>query len=178
MKIQKNKVVSLSYTLTVDGDVIETVTAGKPMQFIYGTGYLLPKFEENIGELGEGDLFDFKLTAAEAYGEINQEAIIELPKHIFEVNGKIEEGVLTVGNVLPMTDSEGNRLNGAIDKVKEESVIMNFNHPLAGAELHFTGKVEAIRDATESELENGLYNEKVQSSCSGGCDCSSCGGCH
>lgn len=178
MKIQQNKVVLLSYTLTVDGDVIETVTAEKPMQFIYGTGYLLPKFEENIKEMGAGDIFDFKLTAADAYGEINRDAIIELPKHIFEVNGKIEKGLLTVGNVLPMTDSEGNRLNGAIDQVKEESVIMNFNHPLAGAELHFTGKVEAVRDATESELENGLYNEKVRSSCSGGCDCSSCGGCH
>ena len=178
MKIQTNKVVSLSYTLTVDGDVIETVTAEKPMQFIYGTGYLLPKFEENIKEKSVGDLFDFVLAAADAYGEINEDAIIELPKHIFEVNGKIEEGLLKVGNVLPMTDSEGNRLNGAIDEVKDESVIMNFNHPLAGASLHFTGKVEAVRDATESEIENGLYNEKAQSC--GGCDCSSCGcgGCH
>ena len=150
MKIQTNKVVSLSYTLTVDGDVIETVTAEKPMQFIYGTGYLLPKFEENIKEKEIGDLFDFVLDAPDAYGEVSQDAIIELPKKIFEVNGKIEDGLLKVGNVLPMTDSEGNRLNGAIDEVKDESVIMNFNHPLAGASLHFTGKVEAVRDATES----------------------------
>lgn len=179
MKIQTNKVVSLSYTLTVDGDVIETVTAEKPMQFIYGTGYLLPKFEENIKEKEVGDLFDFVLDAPDAYGEVSREAIIELPKKIFEVDGKIEEGLLKVGNVLPMTDSEGNRLNGAIDEVKDESVIMNFNHPLAGASLHFTGKVEAVRDATESEIENGLYNEKAQL-CGGGCDCSSCGcgGCH
>ena len=84
MKIQTNKVVSLSYTLTVDGDVIETVTAEKPMQFIYGTGYLLPKFEENIKEKSVGDLFDFVLAAADAYGEINEDAIIELPKHIFD----------------------------------------------------------------------------------------------
>ena len=75
MKIQTNKVVSLSYTLTVDGDVIETVTAEKPMQFIYGTGYLLPKFEENIKEKSVGDLFDFVLAAADAYGEINEKSI-------------------------------------------------------------------------------------------------------
>jgi FKBP-type peptidyl-prolyl cis-trans isomerase SlyD len=59
---------------------------------------------------------------------------------------------------------------------------MNFNHPLAGAALHFTGKVEAIREATETELTNGLFNEKVQHSCGDSCgsDCSSCGcgGCH
>jgi FKBP-type peptidyl-prolyl cis-trans isomerase SlyD len=82
-----------------------------------------------------------------------------------------------------MMDSEGNRLQGAIDEVKENTIVMNFNHPLAGASLHFSGKVEEIREATETELTNGLFNEKV-SSCGGGCstagDCSSCGcgGCH
>lgn len=183
MEISLNKVVALSYTLVVDGDIIETVTAEKPMQFIFGTGYLLPKFEENVKGKKVGDTFDFKLPAVDAYGEVNQDAIVELPKKIFEVDGKIQEDVLKVGNVLPMMDSEGNRLNGAIDQVKEESIIMNFNHPLAGAELHFTGKVEAVREATETELKNGLFNEKVQHSCGDGCssgDCSSCGcgGCH
>ena len=80
-----------------------------------------------------------------------------------------------------MMDSEGNRLNGSVEEVKEDKVVMNFNHPLAGAELHFTGKVEQVRDATEAELTNGLFNEKLNS-CSGGCSsegCSSCGcGCH
>ena len=184
MEIQLNKVVSLSYTLEVDGDIIETVTAEKPMQFIFGTGYLLPKFEENVAGKKVGDTFDFKLATEDAYGPVNPEAIVELPKKVFEVDGKIQENVLFVGNVLPMMDSEGNRLNGAIDEVKEDSIVMNFNHPLAGAELHFSGKVEAIREATETELENGLFNERHQGSCGGGCssegDCSSCGcgGCH
>lgn len=181
MEINQDKVVSLSYTLQVEGDVIETVTADKPMQFIFGTGYLLPKFEENIKGKKPGDTFNFKLKAEDAYGNVNPDAIVELPKHIFEVEGKIEEGVLTPGNVLPMMDSEGNRLNGSVEEVKEDKVVMNFNHPLAGAELHFTGKVEQVRDATEAELTNGLFNEKLNS-CSGGCSsegCSSCGcGCH
>lgn len=182
-EIQFNKVVSLSYTLVVDGDVIETVTAERPMQFIFGTGYLLPKFEENVKGKKVGDTFDFVLVAKDAYGEVNKDAIVELPKSIFEVDGKVQEDVLKVGNVLPMMDSEGNRMNGVIDEVKENSVIMNFNHALAGADLHFTGKVEAVRDATESELTNGLFNEKAHS-CGDGCstsgDCSSCGcgGCH
>ena len=182
MEINQNKVVSLSYTLEVEGDVIETVTAQKPMQFIFGTGYLPPKFEENVAGKKVGDTFDFTLTATEGYGEVNPDAIVELPKKLFEVEGKIEEGLLVVGNVLPMMDSEGNRLNGSIDEIKEDTILMNFNHPLAGASLHFSGKVEAIREATETELTNGLFGEKVQHSCGDGCasDCSSCGcgGCH
>lgn len=178
MEINLNKVISLSYTLEVDGDIVETVTAEKPMQFIFGTGYLLPKFEENIKGKKKGDTFDFKLAAADAYGNVNPDAIVELPKNLFEVEGKVEEGLLTVGNVLPMMDSEGNRLNGAIDEIKEDVVVMNFNHPLAGADLHFSGKVEEIREATEKELTNGLFNEKMQHSCSEG-GCASCGGgCH
>ncbi len=179
MEISQNKVVSLSYTLVVDGDVIETVTAEKPMKFIFGTGYLLPKFEEYIAGKKAGDNFEFVLSAEEGYGEINSDAIVELPKNIFEIDGKIEEGLLTEGNTLPMMDSSGNRLNGTIDEVKEDTVIMNFNHPLAGEELHFSGSVVEIREATEDELRDGLFGEKkARQGCSGDC-CSSCGGgCH
>ncbi len=175
MTINLNKVVSLSYTLSVEGDVFETVPAERPMQFIFGTGYLLPKFEENIAGKAIGDTFEFTLEPADAYGEESEDAIVELPKSVFEVDGKIEEGVLVEGNVLPMMDSDGNKLNGAIDEIKEDSIVMNFNHPLAGATLSFSGKVEDIREATETEITNGLFNEKAQESCSPS-ECSSCGG--
>ena len=71
MKIGTNKVVSLAYTLEVEGDVMETVTSEKPLEFIFGTGYLLPKFEENVSNKVVGDAFDFTLTASEGYGEEN-----------------------------------------------------------------------------------------------------------
>ncbi|MDX9782557.1 MAG: FKBP-type peptidyl-prolyl cis-trans isomerase [Bacteroidales bacterium] len=176
MKIGKDKVVSLSYTLTVEGDVIETVNADKPMDFIFGTGYLLPKFEQNVEGKEVGDAFDFNLSAQEGYGEMNSDAIIELPKDMFMVEGKIEDGLLTVGNVLPMQDSDGNRLQGTIDEVKDNVVVMNFNHPLAGAALNFKGVVVAVREATQQELIGGLHGEKLQSSCSSG-SCSGCSGC-
>jgi len=76
MEIGKNKVVSLSYTLTVGGDVIETVNADNPLKFIFGTGYLLPKFEENVSGKKIGDGFDFILSAKEGYGEVNSDAKI------------------------------------------------------------------------------------------------------
>ncbi|MDD2490683.1 MAG: FKBP-type peptidyl-prolyl cis-trans isomerase [Bacteroidales bacterium] len=176
MKIEKDKVVSLSYTLTVDGDVMETVTTEKPMDFIFGTGYLLPKFEENVVGKEVGDAFEFTLTATEGYGEINSDAIIELPKDMFMVEGKIEDGLLKVGNVLPMQDSDGNRLQGTVEEVREDVVIMNFNHPLAGSDLNFKGVVVAVREATQQEITGGLYGEKLQSSCSSG-SCSGCSGC-
>jgi len=175
MKIGTNKVVSLSYTLVVDGDVMETVKADKPMDFIFGTGYLLPKFEENILNKEVGDSFEFVLSPSEGYGEMNSDAIIELPKDMFMIDGKIEDGLLTVGNVLPMQDSDGNRLQGTIDEVKDDVVVMNFNHPLAGAELNFKGTVVAVREATQQEIVGGLYGEKLESSSS--CSSSGCSGC-
>jgi len=176
MKIGTNKVVSLAYTLEVEGDVMETVTSEQPLEFIFGTGYLLPKFEENVSNKVVGDAFDFTLTASEGYGEENPDAIIELPKDIFKVDGKIEEGLLTVGNILPMQDSDGNRLQGSIDEIKDDVVVMNFNHPLAGADLHFKGIVVAVREASETELVNGLRGEQGTSCGDGGC--SGCSGCH
>ena len=174
MNVEKNKVISLSYELKVDGEVIETVKSDKPMQFIFGAGYLLPKFESHIAGKSIGDNFEFMLAAVDAYGESDPNAVVEVPKHIFEIDGKIEEGLLTIGNVLPMSDSEGNRLNGTIEEVREDVVIMDFNHALAGAELHFSGKVEAVREATPEELTYGLYGK------SAGCgsDChTGCSGC-
>jgi FKBP-type peptidyl-prolyl cis-trans isomerase SlyD len=176
MKIETNKVVSLSYVLTVDEDVVETVKADKPMQFIFGTGYLLPKFEANVEGKKVGDTFDFTLLAEDAYGGEDVNAIVELPKNIFEVDGKIEDGLLVVGNVLPMSDSAGNRLNGTINEIREDVVVMDFNHPLAGSDLHFKGEVVAVRDATDEELKNGLFGEHA-ASCGGDCSsgCSGCG---
>ncbi|MCI1779216.1 MAG: peptidylprolyl isomerase [Bacteroidales bacterium] len=181
MKVENNKVVSLSYTLTVADKVFETVTAEKPLQFIFGTGMLLPKFEANVSGKDIGDEFEFELPAADAYGEVNPQAIVELPMNIFEVDGKIDENVIKVGETLPMRDSEGNQLSGKITEMKDNSLMMDFNHPLAGSDLHFKGKVEQVRDASQEELTNGLFGEKLQHECCGGCGGDECcgegGGC-
>lgn len=185
MEIAKDKVVSVSYSLEVKGKEIENVKADNPLKFIFGSGMLLPKFEENLLGKQPGDGFEFRLSAKDAYGERNEQMIVDLPLNIFEMNGKVDYEVVKEGNILPMQDRSGNRLNGIIKEVKalEKIVKMDFNHPLAGEELHFTGKVEEVRDATDKELAEGLFGEKVQHDCSGG-DCSSeccdhCGGhCH
>jgi FKBP-type peptidyl-prolyl cis-trans isomerase SlyD len=162
MKVEQNKVVSLTYTLEVDDCVIEVVTKEKPMQFMYGTGYLLPKFEEQIANMNIGDKFDFVLQAGEAYGEIDQNAILDLPKNIFEINGRFDNQYVKVGESIPMQDQEGNRLYGTVESISSETVTMNFNHPLAGNILHFDGEIIDVREATPEDL---------QGSCGCGCNC-------
>ena len=174
MTIQDEKVVSLSYTLLVDGEVKDSATEENPLEFIYGLGYLLPKFEEYLLGKEVGDTFEFVLSPEEGYGVYDNQAVIDLPKHIFEIDGKIQEHLLIPGQVIPMMNQAGGVIPGKVVEVSADSVKMDFNHDLAGKELHFTGKVTAIRDATEKELTDGLHGERAAKGCGG--NCSSCGG--
>lgn len=171
MTIQDEKVVSLTYVLTVDGEVKDQATEEQPLEFIFGLGYLLPKFEEYIKGKTVGDTFAFDLNPEEGYGVYNAQALVDLPKHIFEIDGKLQEHLLVPGQVIPMMNQAGGVIPGKVVEVGEEHVRMDFNHELAGKDLHFTGKVVAIRDATEKELTDGLHGERACTH-----DCSSCGG--
>ncbi|MGC9472095.1 MAG: FKBP-type peptidyl-prolyl cis-trans isomerase [Bacteroidales bacterium] len=157
-QITKNKVVSLSYELRLqdeNGQVVENVSSKEPLTFIYGIGQLLPTFESEISNLKVDDTFQFTLRADEAYGPFREEAVVDLPMKTFEIDGKVDESMLVVGNQIPMMDQEGNRLNGTVAEVKSGSVKMDFNHPLAGQDLYFKGEVVDVRDATEEELDHG-----------------------
>ena len=174
MTIQDEKVVSLTYTLKVDGEVKDQTTEENPLEFIFGLGYLLPKFEEYIKGKNPGDSFEFVLSPEEGYGVYDEQAVVELPKSIFEIDGKIQEQLLVVGQVIPMMNQAGGVIPGKVVEVSEDSVKMDFNHDLAGKQLHFTGKITGVRDATEKELTDGLHGERAASNCGG--NCSSCGG--
>ena len=155
---------SLAYSLNVDGQVVDSTTKDNPLEFVYGAGYLLPKFEEQIKGLGAGDKFEFTLTPAEGYGETVQEAVVDLPKSTFMVGGEIEEGLLDVGNQIPMSTKDGQHLLGVVSKVEGETVTMDFNHPMAGKTLNFSGEIVGVREATDEDLMHGL-------AAGGGCDC-------
>jgi len=174
MKIEKNKMVSLIYELresNPEGRIIEVLDENKPLNFIFGTGRLLPVFESNISSLVKGDSFSFSLDPERAYGEKREEMIVNVPVSVFETDGKINEDICFVGNEVPMMDSEGNPLNGIINEITENHVRMDFNHPMAGIGLFFTGKIVDVRNATDQELAATVMN-----SCSG-CDSSSHSGC-
>jgi len=179
MKISTNKFVSLSYDLNVgeDGEreLMERATAENPLEFIYGTNSMLEAFEKNLDGLSEGDSFDFVLTPDQAYGEYDDEAVVDLPRNIFEQDGKLNEEVIFEGNTVPMMDTNGNRLNGSVVEVKDDVVKMDFNHPLAGETLNFTGKVLVVRDSTPEEIAALFAPQGCGCGCGGdegeSCDC-------
>lgn len=157
-QIKNQTVVSLSYILKQDnaeGAVIEIAKETEPLVFIYGIGQMIPKFEENLNTLSMGDSFEFTLLSADAYGEFEADAIIDLEKSIFMIDGELDHEMLTVGNLIPMRDNHGNMLQGKVVNVSDEVVKMDFNHPMAGKNLHFSGKILNVREASADELNHG-----------------------
>lgn len=158
MKIGKNKVVTMTYTLRAsdkEGDVIQKVDESRPFVQLFGAGTLLPAFEKNLDGLEKGDSFGFQLMADDAYGAPNDDAIIELEKNIFEIDGKIDTELVAEGKMLTMQDQHGNPIDGKVLAIKESSVIMDFNHPLAGEDLYFSGKILDVREAAPEEISHG-----------------------
>ena len=109
--------------------------------------------------LEEGDRFSFSIAPEEAYGQYDEERIIDLPKTIFEVDGEIDEEVLFEGNMVPMMDTDGNRLMGFFTNIGDDMVTMDFNHPLAGETMYFEGTVIGVRCNTRriAAFSAGLY---------------------
>ncbi len=175
MKIENNRSVSLVYTLHEEdknGRTIETVDELAPITFVFGTGRMLPSFEANLAGLDEGTEFDFGLKAGDAYGDKREEMVISLPRNLFEDEGVLRSEICYVGNIVPMMDSQGNRMNGVVVEIGDAFVKMDFNHPLAGVDLHFSGKIIGIREATPEEMMGSQTGGC--SSCSG--HSSGCGG--
>jgi FKBP-type peptidyl-prolyl cis-trans isomerase SlyD len=178
MKISANKFVSVIYDLNVgEGDEIELMekaTPEAPLDFVFGSGSMLPAFEDKLAGLKEGDKFEFTLDPSVAYGEYNEEYLMKLPKSVFEIDGEFDADVVREGNIVPMVDSEGNRLNGSVMEVGDAMVEIDFNNPLAGETLHFSGEVVVVRDVTEADLAE-MSKDDCKCTIKG---CGSCTGCY
>ena len=177
MKIAQNSVVEFCYELEVEGQIVDHTTKENPLDYIHGTGGLLPKLETHIEGLEPGDRFDVTLSPADGYGEVDPDRIIDLPKAAFEVNGELREDLLVPGNTIPMLNSMGAVIPGVVLEVSENTVKMDLNSPMAGKTLHFTGEILTVREATEKELAEGLHGELAHSCGCGGCHGHD-GGCH
>lgn len=160
MNIQENSVVTVQYRLTgsTDGgpeEKIESTTEENPFIFLFGAGNMLEEFEINLKGKAAGDVFDFRITSEKAYGIYNQEMVAEIPRSSFEIDGKFDSERVKEGEEVPMLDDDGQQIHGLVTSVNEQVVIMDFNHPLAGYDLHFVGNVAHLRVATEEELSHG-----------------------
>ena len=184
MNIQKNAFVSLTYELrtegSAEGPLVEKVTTERPLKFVFGSGLMLPIFESRIAGLGIGDAFQFTLKPDEAYGTYRDDAVVNVPKDVFVVDGELRSDLLKIGNHVPMMGEGGQRLDGRILDITDSDVKMDFNHPLAGETLYFSGQIIEVREATDDEL----HPHHCCGGCGsdgGGCGDGSCGcggGCH
>lgn len=159
MKIEKNKVVAVAYCLTVEGKVIDQSPEGQPLEYIHGTHMMIPGFEKGLEGHGPGEKFAIEVSPEEGYGIVNPQLRFDIPKTSFEVGGVLREDLLKIGTVVPMFNSTGHVVQGTVAEVKADTVTMDFNHQLAGKDLHFEVEVVSVRDATQKELDEGLHGE-------------------
>jgi len=160
MQIAEDKVVAVSYHLTANknngpDELIEHAPADKPFVFLNGYGGVLPDFESNLNGKVKGDKFDFKIKSEAAYGVFEKDYIVKVDKQAFIVDGKFDSERVKLGEDIEMTDAEGNQLIGRVKEISDTFVEMDFNHPLAGYDLHFIGEVVDVRAATREELDHG-----------------------
>ena len=179
-----NKYVTVAYELYTDNDkgiheLVEKAPIEHPFQFISGLGIALDSFESKILALAEGEAFDFVLKVDEAYGPYEQDYVIELPKETFAINGRFDKDMVYPGAVLPLVNADGMRFQGLVLELKDNTVIIDLNHPLAGKDLHFKGQVVTMRDATNEEIQALINHEGCNcgGDCEGGCE-GGCGGHH
>ena len=158
MLIEKNTVVTVHYKLQKDnaeGELVEQSHGAQPLVFLFGIGQMLPDFESQLEGKQKGDKLQFGIDHMNAYGPFNEDAVVPIPKTAFMVDGKLAEDMLEIGKVIPMADQSGQQLFGQVKEIKDQEVIMDFNHQMAGIDLFFSVDVEDVRAATQSELEHG-----------------------
>ena len=112
--------------------------------FRLGEDEALEAFEQALLEKREGEPFEVLIACDDAYGQETEDAVLALPKETFKVDGKIDLEVMKPGEVVPMEDDEGQEIIGVVVEVGQDVVHVDFNHPLAGLDLHFEGVVVAI----------------------------------
>lgn len=160
MKAENNRVVAVNYRLTAKRDhepekFIEQTSPEHPFVFLFGGEQIIPDFEKNLLGKSEGDTFDFTIKAENAYGMRQEDFVVKLDKTIFVRDGVFDHEKIKVGEEVSMYDKEGNELIGTVVEIGLEHVTMDFNHPLAGYDLHFIGSIKSVREATPEELIHG-----------------------
>ncbi len=147
--VQNDIVVSMEYTLNVDGEEIDSSKGQDPLQFLVGHGNVISGLEREMIGMKAGESKDVVVTPADGYGEFDEEAFMDVSRDAFPKDIPVEEGT-----ELTVRDDSGQPRYARIDTVEGDTVTLNFNHPLAGDELHFNVKVLNLREPTSEELEH------------------------
>lgn len=170
MAITENQVVSIEYEVKDGDQIVDSNVGGAPLVFIFGKGQIIPGLENGVKDMAVGDKGDVHVKAEDAYGEYNADAIQEVPAEQF---AGIE---LEVGQTLYGQGEDGGTVQVTVKEIKEETVVVDFNHPLAGKELMFSVAINSVRDASADEVLSGTPVENAPAaeegaSCGTGCGC-------
>lgn len=149
-RVKDDLVVAMEYTLTVDGEVIDSSEGQEPLEFLQGKGNIIPGLEREMTGMEIGESKSVVVAPAEGYGELNEEAFMEVPTNQFPEHIPVE-----VGTELEVQDEEGQPAYARIEEIENNIAVLNFNHPLAGKELNFAVKVVSLREPSEEELAHG-----------------------
>lgn len=152
--VQNNTVVSMEYTLHVDEEEIDSSEGQDPLQFLVGHGNIISGLEREMIGMKVGDSKKVVVLPADGYGEFDENAFMDVPRTAFPADIPVEEGT-----ELTVRDESGQPRYARIDTVEGDNVTLNFNHPLAGDELHFNVKVVGLRDPSSEELEHGHVHQ-------------------
>lgn len=173
-----HKVIIATYNMydITDGKniLIESTSDSQPLNIITGMGMTpLPALEEKLSTLATGADYEFALTADKAFGEYDEEAIIDVGKESFIVNGKFDDTAVTAGSIIPLQNESGERFGAKVLEVSEDTVRLDLNHPYSGRALLFSGKIIESHDATDEEIM--AMTSQCGCGCGGNCDGNSCG---
>ena len=150
MKIEKNKVVAIHYTLTDgDGNVLDSSAGKTPLPYIQGIGQLISGLENQLEGKTAGDKVKAVVEPKDAYGEYRDDMVFNVGKSGFK-----GEEELQVGMQVEVELDQGKSI-AVVSKIEGENVSLDLNHPLAGQTLHFDVEIMEVREATAEELSHG-----------------------
>ena len=173
MSIEKNQIVSIEYEVRDGDEIVDSNIGGAPLVFMFGKGQIIPGLENGIVNMAIGEKGDVFVAAEDAYGTYNEDALQELPSEQF-AGIELAKGMSLYGQ-----GEDGSTVQVIVKEIKDEAVVIDFNHPLAGKDLMFTVAINNIRDASAEEVMSGMPVENMvdDSGCCGTGGGSGCG-CH
>jgi len=163
-QVNENMAVFISYKMfgTKDGSeelLLEEVTAEHPEGFIFGIHTQFPALEDDIRGKEEGYNFNISVSKEDAYGNYDDNLVLDLKKEVFIMDGQFDSENVVPGRHLHFMTPDGTEVMGKILKIGLETVKVDFNNPLAGYDLRFEGRIEKIRPATQEELDHGHLHD-------------------
>ena len=165
--INSNSVVEIDYTLKNNsGDVVDSSESAGPLSFIMGKENIISGLEVEISKKSVGDFFSVTVLPENAYGSRNEAMVQTVPKSQF--GDDVDS--LQIGSQLQVQTHDGEPMIVQVTEIRENEIILDANHPMAGETLHFDVKILSSREATSEELDRGyLIPEKSECDPNGGC---------